>query len=191
MIRRACSTTPACARTTTSHSRFLRLTRWSPTRFGEPFGRSSLADSSYQEAQRTRVTIAAHAGERLKERLDRSRAQTGWEAGCTIRIVSVNDGGGRFTFDYPAFAATADVTLDMVGRAKTISRLIDKAALTRFRWHPRSPKGLRYIVRYLFLHWLRWVFAEVFPRERTRRDDAQPSARAASTPAFTNASPRR
>ena len=46
---------------------------------------------------------------------------------------SVDDTGGRFTFDYPAFAATADVTLDLVGRAKSISCLIDKAVLTQFR----------------------------------------------------------
>jgi hypothetical protein len=46
---------------------------------------------------------------------------------------SVNESGGRFTFDYPAFAATSDVTLDLVGRARTISCLIERPVLTQLR----------------------------------------------------------
>ena len=46
---------------------------------------------------------------------------------------SLADGGGRFTFDYPALAATTTVTLDMKGSAKTISCAIDASVLAQFR----------------------------------------------------------
>jgi hypothetical protein len=87
---------------------------------------------NYQEAQRTRVTIAVMPVKGSKNVLTDLVLKRGGKPVAPFDR-SVNDGGGRFTFDYPAFAATADVTLDMVGRTKTISCLIDKAALTRFR----------------------------------------------------------
>jgi hypothetical protein len=43
------------------------------------------------------------------------------------------DGGMRITYDYPAWAATADITLDIVGKSKTISCAIEKAVLTQMR----------------------------------------------------------
>jgi len=43
------------------------------------------------------------------------------------------DGGGRFTFDFPAFAATASVTLELVGKTKTLSCLIEQPVLAQFR----------------------------------------------------------
>jgi len=87
---------------------------------------------NYQEAQRTRITIGVtpvrgsknpftdlilKRGTRVIENVDRS----------------VEAGGGRFTFDYPAFAATAAVNLDLVGRVKTISCLISQSVLTQLR----------------------------------------------------------
>jgi hypothetical protein len=87
---------------------------------------------NYQEAQRTRVTIAVTPVKGSKNVLTDLVLKRGGKPVAPFDR-SVNDGGGRFTFDYPAFAATADVSLEMVGRAKTISCLIDKAALTRFR----------------------------------------------------------
>jgi len=87
---------------------------------------------NYQEAQRTRITIGVtpvrgsknpftdlilKRGTRVIENVDRS----------------VEAGGGRFTFDYPAFAATAAVNLDLVGRVKTISCLIPQSVLTQLR----------------------------------------------------------
>jgi len=41
--------------------------------------------------------------------------------------------GGRFTFDFPAFAPTATVTLDLAGRARTHSCTIDRSVLAQFR----------------------------------------------------------
>lgn len=46
---------------------------------------------------------------------------------------SVSGGGGRFTYDFPAFAATASVTLDLVGKANTISCVIAQPVLAQFR----------------------------------------------------------
>jgi hypothetical protein len=46
---------------------------------------------------------------------------------------SVSSDGGRFTFDFPAFAPSADVTLDLIGQSKTISCRIPQAVLRTFR----------------------------------------------------------
>jgi hypothetical protein len=87
---------------------------------------------SYQQAQQTRVTISVTPVRGSKNVVtDLVLKRDGKPVAPFDR--SLNEGGGRFTYDYPAFAATADITLDMVGRAKTISCQIDKAALTRFR----------------------------------------------------------
>ena len=87
---------------------------------------------SYQEAQRTRVTISVTPVRGSKNALTDLLLKRGAKPVAPFDR-SVNESGGRFTFDFAAFAPTADVTLDMVGRAKTISCVIDKAALTRFR----------------------------------------------------------
>ena len=39
----------------------------------------------------------------------------------------------RWTFDYPAFAPSGTVTLDMVGKARTVSCVIDQKTLASFR----------------------------------------------------------
>jgi hypothetical protein len=86
---------------------------------------------SYPEAQRTRITIAVMpAG--AKNPLTNLVLKHG---GQTMMPVdrSVSAGGGRFTFDFPAFAATADVTLDLVGQARTVSCRIPQSVLKTFR----------------------------------------------------------
>src|SRR4051812_34414097 len=87
---------------------------------------------SYPEAQRTRITVGITPVPGSKN------AVTGLvlkRAGRPVAPVdrSLSDGGGRFTFDYPAFAPTADLTLDMVGRTRTLSCLIPKAVLAHLR----------------------------------------------------------
>jgi hypothetical protein len=87
---------------------------------------------SYQEAQRTRVTIAVTPVRGSKNSFsDLVLTRGGRRVAALDR--SLNDGGGRFTFDPSAFAATASLTLDLVGRAKTISCAADQMALARFR----------------------------------------------------------
>jgi hypothetical protein len=90
---------------------------------------------SYQEAQRTRITIGVTPAQGSQNPLSDLVLK---RAGRTIVPVdrSLDAGGGRFTFDYPAFAATAssgDVTLSLVGRARTVSCLIEQPVLTQFR----------------------------------------------------------
>jgi hypothetical protein len=46
---------------------------------------------------------------------------------------AVGDGELRYTYDYPAFAATAGVTLEVVGKVSTISCVIEQSVLTQFR----------------------------------------------------------
>jgi hypothetical protein len=87
---------------------------------------------SYQEAQRTRVTVGVTLVRGSKNFLTNLVLKHGTRT-MTPVDRSLDAGAGRFTFDYPAFAATAAVTLDLVGRARTISCVISQAVLTQFR----------------------------------------------------------
>lgn len=87
---------------------------------------------NYQEAQRTRITIAVTRARGSNNPLADLTLKRGGRAVTPIDR-SLSDGGGRFTFDYPALAATANVTLDLAGRTKTISCAIDKSVLAQFR----------------------------------------------------------
>jgi hypothetical protein len=87
---------------------------------------------SYVDAQKTRVTVGVTAVRGSKNPI----------AGVVIRrgsttvkpaTQSVDENGGRFIFDYAAFAPTTDITLDLVGRTATQSCTVDRATLARFR----------------------------------------------------------
>jgi hypothetical protein len=87
---------------------------------------------SYTEAQRTRITVGVtpvHGSTNTFKTLVLKRG------GRAIAPVdrSTDGGGGRFTFDYPAFAANGTVTLDLVGQSKTISCVIDRPVLLQLR----------------------------------------------------------
>ena len=45
----------------------------------------------------------------------------------------VTGGGGSFFFDYAAFAAGSSITIEMVGKAKTVTCSVDAANLSRMR----------------------------------------------------------
>jgi hypothetical protein len=87
---------------------------------------------SFQEAQRTRVTVGITAERGSKNPIARVVVRRG---GKTLQpaTTTMEANGGRFTFDYPAFAATGSLTLDLVGQAKTIACAIDQATLAGFR----------------------------------------------------------
>lgn len=87
---------------------------------------------NYQAAQQTRVTIG------ITPVRGSTNAFTGLSlkrAGKEVTPVdrSLNGGGGRYTFDYPTFAPTASLRLDMAGKTQTISCTIAPAVLAQFR----------------------------------------------------------
>ena len=87
---------------------------------------------NFQAAQRQRVTIGVTPAKGAKNVLkDLVVTRAGKPATTFERSVSA--GGGRFTFDYPAFAPTADVTIQMIGEQKTLSCVIPQAVLRQLR----------------------------------------------------------
>jgi hypothetical protein len=91
---------------------------------------------SYPAAQRTHVTIGVTPATGSTNALTELIVKRGGKAFTSVDR-SLSAGGGRFTFDFPAFAVDAatpvGVTLDLVGKSKTISCTIDAAALRQFR----------------------------------------------------------
>ena len=87
---------------------------------------------NYAEAQRTRVTVGITPVRGSTNSLVDLELKRG---GRTVAPVdrSVNGGGGRFTFDVPVFAATTSVTMNLVGKTKTLSCVIAPAVLAQFR----------------------------------------------------------
>ena len=87
---------------------------------------------SYSEAQRTRITV------KLTPKAGAKNPVNGLVIKRGVKTVkpptqSLEAGGGSFIFDVDAFAPTEDVTLDMIGRARTQSCLIDKTVLAQMR----------------------------------------------------------
>ena len=87
---------------------------------------------NYAEAQRTRITVGVSPVRGSKNAItDLIVKRDGRRVAHVAR--SETDTGPRFSYDYPAWAPTADVTLEMVGKTRTISCLIEKAALAEMR----------------------------------------------------------
>ena len=87
---------------------------------------------SYGDAQRTRITVKLTPKPAAKNPL------TGMQIvrdGKTLPPVSkFFDGGvGNFTFDFPAFAATGGISLEMVGKTRTVTCAIPQAVLAEMR----------------------------------------------------------
>jgi hypothetical protein len=87
---------------------------------------------NYQAAQQTRVTIGVTPVRGSTNPFTGLVLKRGGKEVAPVDR-SLNGGGGRYTFDYPAFAPTAGITLDLVGKSKTISCTIDRAVLAQFR----------------------------------------------------------
>ncbi len=87
---------------------------------------------SYQEAQQTRVTIGVTPASGAKNAIASVVVKRG---GKTVEPIarSMEGAGGRFTFDTAAFAATSGITIDLVGKTRTISCSVSQAALSHFR----------------------------------------------------------
>jgi hypothetical protein len=87
---------------------------------------------SYGAAQRTRVTIGITPVKGAKNALAALVVKRGSKPVDPVER-SVSAGGGRFTFDYPAFAPTTPVTLELVGKERTLSCVIPTAVLRQLR----------------------------------------------------------
>lgn len=87
---------------------------------------------SYQAAQRTRVVLGIRP---VRGGQNPLTALTVKRGGTPIAPESklLDAGGGTFTFDFAAFAPTASVTLEMVGKTATQTCAIDRATLARMR----------------------------------------------------------
>ena len=87
---------------------------------------------SYGAAQRTRVTIGITPAKGGKNTLTDFIVKRGGKPVMAMER-SLSGGGGRFTFDYPAFAPAAPVTLELVGKAGTLSCTLSTAVLRQLR----------------------------------------------------------
>jgi hypothetical protein len=87
---------------------------------------------NYAEAQRTRITVGVTPVRGAKNVLTDLVLKRGGKA-VTPTARSVDAGTSRFTFDFPAFAPTTGISIDLVGKDKTISCAIDAATLKLMR----------------------------------------------------------
>jgi hypothetical protein len=100
---------------------------WSAVRRNRP-----APQPSYQAAQHTRVTIGVSPAPGSKNVFtDLVLKRNGAAVPSVSR--SVSSGSGQFTFDYPAFAPTTTVTLEMSGKAKTVTCTIAPSVLLQLR----------------------------------------------------------
>jgi hypothetical protein len=87
---------------------------------------------NYAAAQRTRVTIAITPAQGSKNTLTDFFVKRGGKPAVPTERA-LRGGGGQFTFDYPAFAPTTTVTLELVGKARTLSCALSPAVLRQLR----------------------------------------------------------
>ncbi|MDR1990757.1 MAG: hypothetical protein LBQ09_11080 [Acidobacteriaceae bacterium] len=87
---------------------------------------------NYQAAQQTRVTIGITP---VRGSTNTFTGLVLTRGGTAVPPVdrSLGSGGGRYTFDYPAFAPTSGITLELTGKTSTMSCVIDREVLAQFR----------------------------------------------------------
>src|SRR5262245_56027167 len=86
----------------------------------------------YGAAQRTRITVGVTPVAGSKNPITGLVIKRG---GTELKPAtqSVDSSGGRFIYDFAAFAPTEDITIDFIGRTRTQSCLIEQAVLTKLR----------------------------------------------------------
>jgi hypothetical protein len=87
---------------------------------------------SYGDAQRTRITLGVTPVAGSKNPVAAVAIKRG---GRVVKPAtqSLDTSGGRFIFDFPAFAPTEDITIELTGRTRTQTCLVEKSVLSRFR----------------------------------------------------------
>lgn len=86
---------------------------------------------SWAEAQRTRIILGVSP-------LERDNPVTGLvvrRGGKTLKPAEamLSNGGGTFYYDFAAFAPTTGITIEFIGKSRTVNCVIDRAVLARFR----------------------------------------------------------
>jgi hypothetical protein len=87
---------------------------------------------SYAEAQRTRISVKLTPKAAAKNPVTALTIKRGAQ---TVKPVSqsVDAGVGTFIFDFAPFAPTEGISLEMAGKARTVSCAIDKTTLSAMR----------------------------------------------------------
>jgi hypothetical protein len=107
--------------------KFVAYTVWQAVRKKQP-----APTPSYAEAQRTRVVLGVTPVRGSKNAIS---AVTITRGGRVVQPVTrtLDGGGGTFIFDFPAFAPTANITIELAGRSNTHACVVDRSVLARFR----------------------------------------------------------
>jgi hypothetical protein len=87
---------------------------------------------SYPEAQRTRVVLGITPAPGSKNPITAVEIRRGGR-GVKPESQVVDGSRGTFTFDFPAFAPTSGITLELIGRDRTHRCVIERSVLARFR----------------------------------------------------------
>jgi hypothetical protein len=87
---------------------------------------------SYAAAQQTRVVIGVTPVRGAKNQIAAVRVRRGGQV-LEADTRTIDGTSGNFIFGFPPFAPTASITLEMVGKARTLSCVVDRATLARFR----------------------------------------------------------
>jgi hypothetical protein len=88
--------------------------------------------TSYGDAQKTRITVGIMPAKGSKNTVT---AVSISRAGRVTKPATqaLDPPGGRFIFDFAAFAPTSDITLQLTGTSRTISCVVEKSVLARLR----------------------------------------------------------
>jgi hypothetical protein len=100
---------------------------WNAVRQGQP-----APTPDYAEAQRTRVTVAVKPLRAAKNPVD--NVQLKRDGKLVVPVArSMAPAESRFTFDYPVWAPTTDIDLEVVAKVKPMLCHIEKSVLERMR----------------------------------------------------------
>lgn len=89
-------------------------------------------EPSYRGAQQTKVVVGVAPVRGSKNPLEKLTLKRG-SAAVEPVVRTLDGGGGNFIYDFPAFAPTATVTLELTGKTRTQTCVISPAVLARFR----------------------------------------------------------
>jgi hypothetical protein len=100
---------------------------WRVVRSGQP-----APTPSYGEAQRTHVTLGVTLNAGSKNTVTGVLIKRGGKSiEPTARALEPT--GGKFTFDFTAFAPTAGITIEVIGKNRTTTCTVDQSVLSKFR----------------------------------------------------------